>query len=145
MVYNDVSIIGTPSIKTDLHIRIEAGYSGRVTLENVSLSNIKNRPCIELGENSDVTLVIEGYNELKNTGIEVPESARLTLEGGGELRIEPSNQEYYGIGNDLKKTHGEINFLLEGTLTVIGKGTLGIGIGSGFGGKINVQGGVNCV
>ncbi len=141
MVYNDVSIIGTPSIKTDLHIRIEAGYSGRVTLENVSLSNIKNRPCIELGENSDVTLVIEGYNELKNTGIEVPESARLTLEGGGELRIEPSNQEYYGIGNDLKKTHGEINFLLEGTLTVIGKGTLGIGIGSGFGGKINVQGG----
>ena len=141
MVYNDISIIGTPGVKTDVHLRVEAGYSGRITLENVIFSNIKNRPCIELGENSDVTLAIEGNNVLHDAGILVPESARFTLEGDGELTINLNNQQFYGIGNNLSSTHGEINIMLEGTLNINGRGTNGICIGSGNGGKINVLGG----
>ncbi len=141
MVYNDISIIGTPSIKTEIHMRIEAGYTGRVTLENVYFSNIKNRPCIELGENSDVVLVLEGSNELMNTGILVPESARLTIEGPGDMRIDLNNQEYFGIGNDITSRHGKLNLLQGGPITIIGKGTTGIGIGSGLGGTINITGG----
>ena len=141
MVYNDISIIGTPSIKTEIHMRIEAGYTGRVTLENVYFSNIKNRPCIELGENSDVVLVLEGSNELMNTGILVPESARLTIEGPGDMRIDLNNQEYFGIGNGITSRHGKLNLLQGGPITIIGKGTTGIGIGSGLGGTINITGG----
>ncbi len=62
--HKDITIIGTPQMKTDMHMRIEAGYSGRITLEDVYFSNIKNRPCIELGEQSDVTLVLSGTNTL---------------------------------------------------------------------------------
>ncbi len=78
---------------------------------------------------------------LHDAGILVPESARFTLEGDGELTINLNNQQFYGIGNNLSSTHGEINIMLEGTLNINGRGTNGICIGSGNGGKINVLGG----
>ncbi|MCR5544789.1 MAG: EAL domain-containing protein [Eubacterium sp.] len=142
MVYKDITIIGTPSKKTDIHLRVESGYSGRITLENVIFSNIKNRPCIDFGENTDVTLVIEGNNELLDTGILVPESSRLTIEGKGDMHIVLTNNEYFGIGNDLKKRHGELNFLQSGKITIEGKGNVGICIGSGLGGSINIKAGI---
>ena len=76
-----------------------------------------------------------------NTGILVPESARLTIEGPGDMRIDLNNQEYFGIGNDITSRHGELNLLQGGPITIIGKGTTGIGIGSGLGGTINITGG----
>ncbi|SEP88985.1 EAL domain, c-di-GMP-specific phosphodiesterase class I (or its enzymatically inactive variant) [Lachnospiraceae bacterium NE2001] len=141
MVYNDITIIGLPSMKTDMHLRIEAGYSGRIILENVCFSNIKNRPCIELGENSVVTLQLEGTNVLYNTGIMVPDSAEFTLEGSGSLKIELTNQEFYGIGNDAASKHGNITFNKDGNLTITANGTKGTYVGSGLGGRIEVSGG----
>ena len=138
MVYKDITIVGMPSLKSDIHLRVEPDYSGRITLDNVYFSNIKNRPCIELGENSEVTLIIEGDNVLKNTGIMVPESASLMLEGGGNLTIELNNSEYYGIGNDLSSKHGDLNILLKGKLIIKASGTTGVYIGSGMGGRINI-------
>ncbi|MBR6401883.1 MAG: EAL domain-containing protein [Eubacterium sp.] len=140
MVYNDITIVGMPSFKTDVHVRVEPGYSGRITLENVYFSNIKNRPCLELGENSDVTLNVEGYNVFKNTGIMVPESAEFTLEGSGNLSIELNNAEYYGIGNDKSSKHGSITFRHSGKVHINAVGTIGTLIGSGLGGKLNISG-----
>ncbi len=141
MVYNDITIVGMPSQSTDIHLRVEAGYSGRITLENVTFSNIKNRPCIELGENSDVTLSLKGYNILKNTGIMVPESADLAIDGDGSLRIELTNQEFYGIGNDNESRHGRLHLLQSGNLTIKADGTKGVYIGSGLGGELEIKGG----
>ncbi len=141
MVYNDITIVGLPSLKTDMHLRVEADYSGRITLENVYFSNIKNRPCIELGENSDVTLIVEGSNILHNTGIMVPDTAEFELEGSGSLNIELTNQEFYGIGNDHQSRHGSIYLSESGNLTITANGTKGTFIGSGLGGNIMIKGG----
>ena len=141
MVYNDVTIVGMPSHKTDIHIRIEPRYSGRVTLENVYLSNVKNRPCIEVGEHAELVLVIEGDNILDNAGIMVPESSKFTLEGNGNMTITLNSKDYFGIGNDMKSRHGELRFLHSGKLNIYGYGTNGVGIGSGLGGVIKIKGG----
>ena len=111
----------------------------RIILEE--FSNIKNRPCIELGENSDVTLIVEGSNILHNTGIMVPESASFVLEGSGSLKLELTNQDFYGIGNDTQSRHGPISINKSGNLTITANGTRGTFIGSGLGGIIKIKGG----
>lgn len=141
MVYNDITIVGTPSLKTDIHMRIEAGYSGTVTIENVYFSNIKGRPCIEIGENCDVTLIIEGQNVLKDAGILVPETSTLTVEGKGNMNIELDNTEAYCIGNDLYSKHGDISLQMSGILKIQANTRKGVCIGSGLGGRINISGG----
>ncbi len=139
MVYKDVSIIGTPQMKTDIHLRVESGYSGRITLEDVYFSNIKNRPCIELGEHTNVTLVIAGTNTLQDAGIQVPESARLVIEGDGALNIDLNAVESYGIGNTHDARHGELVFEQDGPININGRGKKGVCIGSGHGGIIHIN------
>ncbi|MBQ4465598.1 MAG: EAL domain-containing protein, partial [Oscillospiraceae bacterium] len=139
MVYKDIAIIGTPQMKTDIHLRIEPGYNGRITLEDAYLSDIKNRPCIELGEHSDVTLVIVGTNNLSGSGIQVPESSRLCLEGDGALTIDLNAAEFYGIGNHHTARHGVLLFEQDGPLNINSRGQKGVCIGSGLGGEIHIH------
>ncbi|MBP0973604.1 MAG: EAL domain-containing protein [Oscillospiraceae bacterium] len=139
MVYTDISIIGTPQMKTDIHVRIEPGYKGSITLEDVYFSNVNGRPAIELGENSCVTLVLVGANTLYHAGIMVPESAKLTLEGNGTLLIDLDSAESYGIGNTHSSRHGELVFEQDGMLRIDCRGKSGIAIGSGLGGIIRIN------
>ena len=139
MVYKDISIIGTPQMKTDIHLRIEPDYKGSVTLEDVYFSNVSNRPAIELGEHSCVTLVLVGSNTLYRAGIQVPESAKLIIEGEGRLLIDLDAAESYGIGNDHRSRHGEIVFEQDGLLRFDCRGKSSIAIGSGLGGSIQIR------
>lgn len=139
MVYKDISVIGTPQMKTDIHMRVEPDYKGRITLEDVYFSNVKNRPCIELGENSCVTLVLVGTNTMFESGIQVPESSKLIIEGDGALNIELNAAETYGIGNNHQSRHGEIVFEQDGPITISCRGKSGICIGSGYGGDIHIN------
>ena len=134
----EVTVVGLPSLDTDIHIETAKDFKGRVILENVHLSNVKNRPSINLGENSDATLVLRGDNKLNKSGIRVPESARLVLEGDGGLNIYLDAGEYYGIGNDISSKHGELIFNQSGTVTINANGQMGICIGSGLGGAIAI-------
>lgn len=139
MVYKDITLVGTPGTKSDVHIKVEPGYDGRITLENVYLSNVKNRPCIELGEGSRVVLVIMGDNVLKNAGILVPESSRLAIEGDGNMKINVNGTDYYGIGNQSSEKHGKIVFEQDGCIEINGGGVTGVCIGSGLGGVIRIH------
>ena len=139
MVYTDVAIIGTPEMKTDIHLRIEAGYSGRITLEDVFFTNIKKRPCIEIGADSNVTIVLCGTNHLLNSGIQVHESSKLVIEGKGTLNIDLNAPEYYGIGNKSNARHGELIFEQDGAININCRGQKGICIGSGLGGTIKIN------
>ena len=138
MVYKDIAIIGAPSMKTDIHLRIESGYTGRITLENAAFSNVKNRPCIELCENCDVTLVLFGESVLSNSGIYVPESSRLVFEGDGDIRIDLTGTEYFGIGAGNEK-HGDIIFEQDGKIEINSRGKNGVCIGSDKGGTIRIN------
>lgn len=139
MVYKDISVIGIPHMKTGIHIRVESCYSGRIILEDVYFSNVKRRPCIELGENTDVTLVLLGTNTLFGSGIQVPESSRLTVEGKGDLDIELNAPEFYGIGGGHKCRHGELVFDQDGAVNIDCHGQRGVAIGSGLGGTICIN------
>ena len=141
MVYKDITIIGAPGTKTDVHIRVEQGYSGRITLENVYLSNTKERPCIELANDCDLTLVIVGDNVLKGCGILVPKHSKLTLEGDGNINIIMNTSEYFGIGAPVSWEHGTLMFRQSGIVEILGRGAFGSCIGSGLGGKIHICGG----
>ena len=139
MVYKDIAIIGTPSMKSEVHMRVESGYSGRIILENVYFSNVKNRPCIEISSGADVTLVLQGDNELHGSGIQVMEDSKFVLEGDGNLSIDLNAPGYFGIGNELNLKHGDIIFEQDGRVLIHTSGKDGICIGSGLGGNIEVN------
>ncbi len=137
----DVTLEG--DVNTDIQLRIEtrADFSGKITLENAWLSSHRSKPCIDIGENCDVILMLVGENKLEAGGIRVPESSRLTVTGDGKLEIELNSSEYYGIGNGAGLLHGELIFRQSGRITVNGRGQNGIAIGSGNGGVIQIHAG----
>ena len=137
---SEVTVVGLPTLDTEIHIEIAEGYHGEVVLENAHLANVKDRPCIKLGDNSEVTLLLRGENRLNNGGIQVPESAQLTLDGGGMLGIKVDAAEYFGIGNDISSGHGALIFRQSGMIQISASGKTGVCIGSGLGGTITIDG-----
>lgn len=133
-----VRIEGAPGFNSDITLRIEEGFAGTIELQNASFAGEKMMPCIDCGENTDVTLVLEGYNLCRTGGVRVPESASLTVMGEGDLKITLNSSRYYGIGNDLKSTHGRLRFLQDGAIEINANGMNGVGIGSGYGGDIEL-------
>ena len=134
-----VTVSGMPFIDTDIHIETAEGYCGRIVLEYAHLSNLTEKPCIDIGENSKPVITLVGESKLKNSGIRVPESSTVTLEGKGSLSIELGSADYYGIGNDLYSRHGELIFEQDGTVNITAESHSGVCIGSGLGGKISIR------
>ena len=137
--YRDITIVGTPGIKSDIHIEIYEGYDGSVTFENVSLSNKKGRPCIRMANDTSLVLNLIGDNMLDGGGIKIPESSKLVIEGDGNLSVNVAGSENYGIGNDLSSRHGALDFYQDGEINIRVNGKTGIGIGSGLGGLIKIN------
>ena len=131
-----VTVAGAPRFKSNIHITTADNFRGTIVLENACLSNFTERPCIEIGENNEVTVVLVGSNRLENSGIRVPESSSLTVEGKGDLDIKLGSADYYGIGNDLSSHHGKLIFDQDGTVYVTSESHAGVCIGSGLGGII---------
>ncbi|EXM38711.1 hypothetical protein RASY3_08380 [Ruminococcus albus SY3] len=138
MIYKDITFYGTPGAKSNLHISIENGYKGRITLENITLTNSGKCPAVEVGENSDVTLVLSGDNILMNSGIIVPKTSKLTIEGDGNMVIVLNSPEFFGIGNLPDQATGELIFAQSGTIEIKGHGSTGVCIGGGDGGKVRM-------
>ena len=137
--YRDLCIAGTPNVNTDIHIEVKEGYAGMITLDNVTFSNKKQRPCIRMAENVNLRLRLVGENKLMGGGILVPESSSLTIEGDGNLRIHTDGTDVFGIGNEFGKRHGELVFYQEGEVAIESNGMNMIGIGSELGGPIRIN------
>ena len=137
----DVTLEGDMNTDTQLRIETRKDFKGKIILENTWLSSIKNKPCIDIGEDSDVILVLVGENKMEIGGIRVPESSRLTIAGDGKLEIELDSNEYYGIGNGISHLHGELVFEQSGRIAINARGNTGIAIGSGNGGIIRITAG----
>ena len=138
--YNTGSVMikGATYLNTDIHIETGENFKGRITLENAHLSNLSERPCIDIGAKNEVTVALIGNNRLRNSGVRVPETSKLTFEGKGNLEITLSGGDYYGIGNDLKHRHGQLLFLQDGTINISSDSHEGVCIGSGYGGNIKI-------
>ena len=132
----DVTVAGAPEDDGDIYIDIVNDFKGSIILSDAVLSNSKSRPCINIGENCEVKLVLSGTNKLMNGGIRVPESSRLHICGDGGLAIFIDGSGYYAIGNDGDSKHGEL--VLEQGISIDSHAAGGVCIGSGLGGKIRI-------
>lgn len=135
---NNLRIVGAPGFNSDISISIEDGFKGTIVLQNASFAGERMMPCIDCGENVELSLVLEGYNICRTGGIRVPETSSLTVEGEGDLKISLSSSRYYGIGNDLKSKHGRLSFIQDGSIEITANGMNGVAIGSGYGGDIQI-------
>ena len=131
-----ITVSGSPHSDSGIHIVAAEGFGGTIVLENARLSNLVERPCIAIGSKSRVTLSLIGSNRLDNSGICVPETAELKVEGQGSLDIRLGSGNYYGIGGDLSSRHGKLEFVQDGTISITAKSHAGVCIGSGLGGTI---------
>lgn len=138
MKFRDITLVGTPGIKPNLHMNVVSEYEGTVTLENVSLTNNKGGPCIDVEKGCRLTVKLVGVNHMTSGGIRVPEGASLIVEGDGSLNIYLDGNECYGIGNDCNNKNGEMSFYQDGTIQIESMGRRAVTIGSGLGGKINI-------
>nr|MCR4840249.1 EAL domain-containing protein [Lachnospiraceae bacterium] len=136
--HRDITIVGAPGHVSDIHLEVEDNYRGQIVLENAGLSNIKGRPAIAIGDGSDVTLVLKGENTLKG-GILVNETAVLCFEGEGNISLNVGGNTYYGIGHDTEHHHGKLVFKQDGTVKIQSNGKTGVNIGSGLGGRIEIE------
>lgn len=135
---DDVTVTCTPGLNTNIHIEIANGFVGTIELENIDLTNEKGRPCIEIGDDCNVTLVLCGENYLHRGGIRVPETSKLTVSGEGRLRIMLDALCNYGIGCEMEARHGDLTFEQIGGIFVELNCTTGVCIGSGLGGNITI-------
>lgn len=140
-VENRIEIAGGSGFESNITIATAENYVGEIVLDNVSLAGEKGKPCLRLGEGSRVTLTLIGENKMRTGGIQVPESAGLTVRGDGNLFIIINNGRYYGIGNDYNSKHGMISFEQDGFINISANGMKGVGIGSGLGGEIYIKSG----
>lgn len=137
--YRDLNIIGVPGMDSNIIIQVADGYRGRLVINNVILSGKRGNPCIDIGEDCELTLDLRGENEFKTGGIRVPDNAKLILEGEGNLSISANYDGCFSIGNDMDKRHGDIVFDQDGMIECTTNAKEGVAIGSGLGGNIVVN------
>ena len=137
----DYSISGGPGFDAEIDIDIADNAKVELTVENLRLINRKKLACINLGKGSEVSLILKGDNKLGMGGICVPKGSKLTVKGAGALSLMLDADEYYGIGNDINSEHGEIVFEQSGLIKIESNGKVGICIGSGLGGGIDIRSG----
>ncbi len=135
----DFSISGDSKRQAPIGIEIADGIKCELTVENIKLVNPNKQPCIEIGNDCDVTLVLSGENNLFMGGIHVPKSSTFTLKGDGNLNIELDDDDYFGIGAGVNDFHGKLIFDQGGALRVDANGNMGVCIGSGHGGDISLR------
>ncbi|MDE6714787.1 MAG: EAL domain-containing protein, partial [Lachnospiraceae bacterium] len=157
----DLTLVGNPEYVAGVTIKIKDGSTCRLTLKNVRLESLLAQPCIDIGEDAHLTIVLEGDNELNEVGIRVPEGSSLHIEGSGNLSVRAKGVTCYGIGNGLNAGVGSIVFASSGALKIWIEGARCIGIDGGIhrsgdgvkiaGGSITIGGaceniiGIGCV
>ena len=115
------------------------GGKQNIILDNI---NITSGKCIQITNNSDVTLNIQGTNSVKNTerGIAMDRTA-VRVDGGCKLTIEGTDTDQLtaksdysgaGIGGDYKNASGEIVINSGRIIAQGGLCAAGIGGASGF-------------
>lgn len=127
-----VTITGSSEYSADMTIKLKDNLDCQLTLSDVRLNSVDDRPCIELGENTNLVLDIEGNCYLNSKGILVPESSSLTVIGTGSLTVNVKGHECYAIGNDTLSAFGNISINSSLLINILLDGERCVGIGGGL-------------
>lgn len=131
---DNCTLKGREGYSSNMKVRVKDGLDCRLKLVNADLIDERNEPCIMLGKGSRLTLEIIGKVKLGGP-ISVPEGSMLEIEGGGELIMESSTNQSYGIGSDPVNAYGSIAIRRGVSVSIDLDGEYCIGIGGGRSGK----------
>ena len=139
-----LNLIGNTDYVADMCIKVPEGVTCEIWFQNVRLNAVDDLPCLDIGSGADVTLRVEGNCTIEQRGIHVPEDAKLTVTGSGNLIIDAKGHDCYGIGCGQNETMGSICLTQSGKLTVRVDSEDCIAIGGGIyrsGNGIRINGG----
>jgi len=129
---SEITLIGNKEFSAALNIKVKDNRECLIHLKNVRITSEDETPCIEVGNNNNVTIdVVGNNNELIQGGIRVPETSTVRFIGEGILSILSSGVECYGIGGSYSDRCGNIIVDMTGNLNIRCDGNKGIGIGAG--------------
>ena len=138
----DFTLVGERTKPLRMPVTIKENSETTILMRNVFIEPEKELPSIAVGSGSKLTIILDGENNLHNSGIFVPEGSELTLDGAGSLTIEPEHPDCYAIGCGKDNRSGKINIAMSGTLSILVNGENGIGIGGGRYTNVNITGGI---
>ena len=124
------TITGIKSQNVNMTLRIEDNAEAVITLNQINMKGA-TEPTIQLGQNSRVTLILEGQNTLTKEGILVPGTAELTLAGEGQLHVNNNRNYSVGIGANFNDPYGTIILDTAGPVTIHSSGDKVVCIGGG--------------
>ena len=143
VTHRDLRIIGVPGDDAVINLDIENGYKGKIAIENCCFSGRMYDAAITIGDDCDVIISLTGDNTLSGGGIKVSPKSTLTFEGAGNLSINTTGVETFGIGNDMDSYHGDLIFDQDGQIEIsVNAANKSVAIGSGLGGHITVRRGM---
>lgn len=128
----EYTLVGNINYSAEMSIKIKDGSRCTLTIRDVYVESIMQLPCLELGQNVELTLIIEGVNRMRKVGIFVPESSSIKILGDGLLNIRVQGIQSYGIGNAWDSKFGNIEWNGTGSLDILVEADSGIGIGGGI-------------
>jgi len=126
-----VNLVGMKSKKeVNMTIKVPDNIETVINLKDVNIRG-RDNTAIEIGENSKVTLALEGNNIFSYEGIKVPSSSKLNIQGKGNLtiRVDHNNGIGIGTGSDEKTPYGDICFESTGTLRIEANSDQAVAIG----------------
>jgi len=142
VTHRDLHIQGVPGDDAVINLEIESGYKGKIALENCSFTGRTHDAAITIGDDCEVVISLTGDNYLSGGGIKVSPKSVLTIEGVGNLSINSTGVEAFGIGNDMNSYHGDLVFDQDGRIEISVNANKSVAIGSGLGGHITIRRGM---
>ncbi|MCR5295970.1 MAG: EAL domain-containing protein [Clostridiales bacterium] len=124
------TLSGNKSQNVDMVLRVSDNARAEITLDNVSIRGAVETT-IQLGNNSDVTLILKGMNTLTKEGILVPATASLTIRGDGNLLVLNNRNYSVGIGANFNDPYGTITLDCAGSVSVRSSGDRVVCLGGG--------------
>ncbi|MBD5105328.1 MAG: EAL domain-containing protein [Ruminococcaceae bacterium] len=134
----NVTLRGSADVSLEITVLVKNGTKTALTLDNAYLKTSKEPPIIDIGDNCEVCLTVNGKNILEGRGIYVPRTSDLHIAGGGDLKIISNMNDCYAIGTNINNNPGNIFIELIGKLFVEANGDTAIGIGGGKNESSNV-------
>ncbi len=133
--------VGEASHTVDFTIYIANGAKVQLTVSDISIKGIAE-PTIQLGDASELELILEGENTLHKEGILVPATASLTVRGDGDLQINNTRNYAVGIGSAYNAPYGTISLESGGKVSISASGEKITCLGGGWsvGAGIRVDG-----
>ena len=125
-----VRFVGTKSHIVDMVIRTADGVDTMLIFENVNIKGAVETT-VQIGTNAKTTIVLEGDNTFNKEGIYVPPTSTAVITGDGSLTVKNNRNGGAGIGASFEKPYGSVIIDTNGSVTVDSSGDKIVCIGGG--------------